>query len=538
MKSFGRRALCALLAGVPALAIAQGDAVPLSRDALFDVEPEPETRPAEPPAAPASLDALFELPAAGGRDDAAVEAKPEEAPGSVDALFGLSPGAEKTGDPAPDAAPPASREALSEEPPARPAIHAGSLSPWQGYVQTELAYTYASPDHWSKVMARLELGRQGRLGQGVRWKASGRVDYNPVYDLTHFYQESVRDDQRLEFDLRETYLDFAAGGLEWRVGRQHIVWGEMVGLFFADVVSAKDLREFVLPDFQVLRIPQWAARAEYYKNDFHAELIWIPFPSYDRIGEPRDFSQPGSGADFYPYPATPAGVPVAFRNEDTPGTRLSHTNYGLRLSRLVDGWDMTGFYYSSMDSSATYYREAVGPLLAPTAYIYRPTHERIWQVGGTLAKDLGDFVLKAEAVYTDGRRYNVTRLDDVDGVARQDALDWVVGLDFNPTPDTRLNTQLFQRIFFDHDPDIIPDRYETGFSVLLNHKFPRNWEAEAMLISSLNRSDWLLRPKLVWGVRQDWRLAFGLDIFSGPADGLLGRYDHLDRVYAEMRHDF
>jgi hypothetical protein len=66
----------------------------------------------------------------------------------------------------------------------------------------------------------------------------------------------------------------------------------MVGLFFADVVSARDMREFILPEFDQMRIPQWAARAEYFADDYHAELLWIPVASYDNIGKP--------GAEFYP----------------------------------------------------------------------------------------------------------------------------------------------------------------------------------------------------------------------------------------------
>ena len=39
------------------------------------------------------------------------------------------------------------------------------------------------------------------------------------------------------------------------------------------------------------------------------------------------------------------------------------------------------------------------------------------------------------------------------------------GFDF-----VRLNLQAFQRVFFNHDPDIVPKRYESGYSVLLNRK--------------------------------------------------------------------
>ncbi len=498
MKSWKQTAAWGMLViGAPLLADAQAADAPSSRDALFDLEPVQEQTvapaPSKTPEMPASKESLFDLPPQ--NDSTTTPAVVE----SKEALFGD-----------------VSATPLREEKPA---------SPWHGFFQGELARTYATPDHWSKFAGRLELGRRGRLANDMQWKISGRLDYNAVYDIEDFYPRAVRNDQRAEFHLRENYLDFAAAGWDFRVGRQHIVWGEMVGLFFADVVSAKDLREFVLPDFQLMRIPQWAARGEYFQDDFHAELIWVPFPSYDNIGKP--------GAEFYAYPASP-GLPVVL-GETKPGNRLSNTNFGVRLSQLSHGWDLSGFVYSSMDSAPTFYL-VDNPL--PNVYRYQARHERIRQAGGTLAKDLGSFVLKAEAIYTNGRRYNVTDATDADGVAKQNTLDWVVGLDFNPGADTRLNTQLFQRIYFDHDPRIIPDGVENGLSLLVNHKFPGNLEAEALLVHSLNRSDWMFRPKLSWGFERNWRLLLGLDIFGGPATGIFGQFDAKDRAYTEIRRDF
>lgn len=484
---------------------AKGDDPPLSRDALFDLGPD--DKGAKPKAAggaplPASKDALFGLDPAPAKADAA----PLQ---SRDALFGVV-----------DAAPkPARGEAVSS-----------GGAPVRGFFQAELARTVSSPDHWSKAMGRLELGTQGRLGKGVQWKLSGRVDYNAVYDLTDFYQPQVRKDQRAEFRLRETYLDFTAGSLDWRVGRQHIVWGEMVGMFVADVVSAKDLREFILPDFQVLRIPQWAARAEYFKDDFHAEVVWIPFPSHDEIGKPRNFLAAGGGADFYPYPLP---MPANILTRDKPSVTWDHGNFGVRATQFTNGWDLSGFYYTSMNSSPTFYQYNPGTLT--------PRHDRIHQVGGTLAKDFRDVVLKAEAVYTNGRRFNLTNVtapDPSGGVTRLGTLDWAVGLDFNPGPDTRVNTQLFQRYFTDHTPNIIPARAENGVSLLLSHNFADNWKAEALLVHSLNRRDWMFRPKASWGFQPNWKLTFGLDLFGGPITGLFGQYDKQDRAYAEVRYDF
>ena len=398
---------------------------------------------------------------------------------------------------------------------------------WTGYVQGELARTYADPGHWSRTDMLVDLSREGRFSGQVKWKIGARLSYDGVYDRSGFYPQPVRQDQRSEFMLRENYLDVSAGDWDWRLGRQQVVWGEMVGMFIADVVSAKDMREFVLPEFDQMRIPQWAARAEYFKGDSHAEFLWIPIPSYDDIGKP--------GADFYPYPLPGPGG-TAIQDEQRPRRTLANSNYGLRLSTLKNGWDVSGFYYHSLDAAATFYRNIVpGP--APL-YVYQPRHDPIDQAGATLAKDLGSAVLKAEAVYTNGRKFSVTRMTQADGLVPQNTFDYALGLDFSLPADTRLNLQFFQRIYTNHDPDIIQDRIESGASILLNRKLTSTLEAQALLIHSLNRSDWLFRPSLTWTLEQNWRLRFGADVFGGPPTGIFGQYDKQDRVYTEARYSF
>ncbi|MDP1652071.1 MAG: hypothetical protein Q8L56_05035 [Rhodocyclaceae bacterium] len=395
----------------------------------------------------------------------------------------------------------------------------------KGFVQFELAHTTADPTHWSKLRTRGELIGQGSLGSGMKWKASARLDYDAVFEVNADYPAAVARNQRATAALRETYLDVSAGDWDFRLGRQHVVWGEMVGLFFADVVSARDLREFILPEFDMLRTPQWAARAEYFKDDFHAELLWVPVATYDAIGKP--------GAEFYPYQPVFPGFTAQYKNEVRPTRNLSNGNYGIRLSTLKNGWDFSGFYYRSMDIQQTFYREIVG-----TTMFFEPRHDRISQVGGTVAKDFGSVVLKGEAVYTRGRKYGVLNLSAADGLVAQNTLDWAAGLDFTLPADTRFNVQLFQRVFFDHDPAIIPEERENGYSLYLNRKIGSRWEAQATFIASLNRTDWLFRPRVQWNFEKNWRLLAGIDIFKGPPLGMFGQYANRDRVYSEVRYSF
>lgn len=477
-----------------------------------------------------SIDDLFGGPSPAAKQPAkkpppapSPAAKPEERPTPTPPASSAPP---LSATPEAPARPPAPASVLAQEDRAQPPDSKPTVT---GFFQSDLAYTYAGDKHWSLFNNILDLAAQGRTRSGIGWKLGGRVSYDPVYAQGDHYPSAVRRDQEFEAMIREAYMDFSAGDWEFRLGRQHVIWGEMVGLFFADVVSAWDQRQFILPDFDLIRIPQWTARAEYFQGDFHAEGIWIPYMSYNDIGKP--------GAEYYPFvPPTVAGFQNAITSEDKP-TSLSDGAYGLRLSYLTGGWDLSGFYYTANDPSAAFERTTT---LGPTPTLtYRPIHERIHQLGATLGKDLGPMVLKAEAIYTGDKLFETTDAADSDGLVQQNIFDYVVGLEWSFPHETRLNVQAFQRYFFNHDPNIVPDRTESGVSLLLSTQvFHPKLEPELLLINSLNRTDWSAQFKLTWKPDGNWRFAGGVDAFNGPAYGLFGRFKNTDRVYAEARYTF
>ena len=440
---------------------------------------------------------------------------------SIDDLFGSpAPAPQDKSVVAPD---------ISEPEPGSPSQPSPAEPGLTGFFQNDLAYTYADKKHWSRFNNTLDLATQGRTAGGASWKLGGRINYDPIYDLADTYPHAVRENQRFEAMIREAYMDFSAGDWDFRLGRQHVIWGEMVGLFFADVVSAKDMRQLVLPDFDIIRIPQWAARVEYFQGDFHVEGVWIPYMSYDNIGKP--------GAEFYPFnPPAIAGFQTVIASEKQP-VGLGDAAYGARLSWLKAGWDVSGFYYTANDPSAAFSRQIA---LLPTPTItYQPIHERIHQLGATLGKDLGPMVLKAEAIYTKDKLFSTTSATDADGLVKQNMLDYIVGLEWSFPQETRFNVQFFQRLFPSHNAGIVPDKIESGISLLLSTQalHPR-LEPEMLLVRSLNRDDWSAQLKLTWKLDGNWRLAAGADIFEGPTTGLFGAFDDKDRVYTEVRYSF
>ncbi len=397
-----------------------------------------------------------------------------------------------------------------------------------GFYETDLAYIFADKKHWSNFNNTIELSGQGSIASGMGWKLSGRINYNPIYYLTDYYPRSVGNEETFEAMFRETYIDQSAGDWDFRLGRQNIVWGEMVGVFVADAVSAKDLRQFMLPDFDMIRIPQWAARAEYFSGDFHAEGVWIPYMTYDNIGVP--------GMDFYPFdpPAVPGFQTVIAKEQQPQG--LDDSAYGARLSWLKGGWDVSGFYYTTNDPTPAFSRQTS---LTTRTITYQPIHKRIYQLGATLGKDLGPMVLKAEALYTRDRLISTLDPLDADGLVKQNIFDYIVGLEWSFPQETRFNVQFFQRWFPDYDPNIVPDKLTSGVSVLLSTQaLHPKLEPEILLISSLNRVDWMAQFKLTWKPGGNWGLTTGLAFFGGNGNGLFGNYNNNDQVYTTLRYSF
>ena len=92
-------------------------------------------------------------------------------------------------------------------------------------------------------------------------------------------------DKDLELGLREAYLDIYFNSIDIRVGKQQIIWGKADGVFITDIVSPKDLREFLLPDFDEIRIGITAVKADYYLGNNTVELVWIPVFTPTRMPE-------------------------------------------------------------------------------------------------------------------------------------------------------------------------------------------------------------------------------------------------------------
>ncbi|MBI5630579.1 MAG: hypothetical protein HY921_06820 [Elusimicrobia bacterium] len=396
-----------------------------------------------------------------------------------------------------------------------------------GYVKNKTAYRVARPRDWSQSQNLLYLAVSGDLAKSFSYKASLKAFYDSVYDWRGPYARDVRRDLRLEGGLWEGYLDFSEGNWDARIGKQQIVWGETVGIFAADVVNARDMREFLLQDFGLIRVPQWAVQGEASKGATHLEWVWIPILAFNHF--------PPQGAEFAPVLPSVQGRPIELAAEQKPKDGFKNSEIGGRLSVLAEGWDLSLFQLYAWDKSLVLSREG-----APSPLVAIPLHHRLPLTGATFSKERGGVVYRGEAVYYHGKYFSALDPSVASGLVRRDALEAVLGGNASPWQAFDVNLQVLHRKVFNYGPALFheePARF--GASLWLKTGlFDDSLEPELLFVSNLKRKDMMLRPKLHYSWGGHWRATLGMDVFEGSRTEPLGQFDSKDRIYAELKYSF
>ena len=295
----------------------------------------------------------------------------------------------------------------------------------------------------------------------------------------------------------------------------------------ADVVSARDLREFILTDLELLRIPQWAILSEAYWGDFNLQIAAIPVPTFDNNGEP--------GGDYYPIQNfTNNGASIVVSSPQKPETTLSNGSWGLRFSYLFSGWDVSSFFYQSYNREAKPVRSLNLPIIN-----VNPTYFRTNQYGLTFSKSLNDYVFKGEYVYTKGNQAITGDLFDSDGLVDQDKAAYALSFEPSWITGGQLMFQFARTVLVNKPINVLEDEIQDIVGFLVSKAFFDD-QLELQLISlfGTTRGDQLIRPKLDWSFITNWRWRIGVDLFSGPEESQFGLFDNADRAYTEIQYVF
>jgi len=229
------------------------------------------------------------------------------------------------------------------------------------FFQTEWTYL---PNDAFKLYSKVKL-----ISDQTEALDSDLKEYNAFPLGTPRYGTYLRatDDKDLNAEMSELYADVSLGNLWVRLGKQQIVWGEMISSRILDIINPLDLSwhfQFEPEEFENIRVPQWALRARYNVPRI-MPLRWLKDVYFEGFVNPGDvspqvFPAPGSPYNVKPTPPTlgPGGPPV-FKVTETD--RRGDAEYGFRIGGGVGQVFGTLNYLSLYSKSGFWERKGGGP---------------------------------------------------------------------------------------------------------------------------------------------------------------------------------
>ncbi len=337
----------------------------------------------------------------------------------------------------------------------------------------------------------------------------------------------------LTFSLREAYLDLYFDNFDLRVGKQQIVWGKADGVFITDIVSPKNLFQFLLPEFDEIRVGVVGAKFDYYIGDNTFELVWLPvfsptiLPSSNSLWSPKlSFNIPPT------FDYSKQNVNASFENSEVFAKYSALTTFA--DFELMAGymWDDDPTMYSSLSPNGS-----GGMNLTLT-----PEHKRISLAGGSFSTTLGPLVLRGEGAYYFGKYFNTSNPMVNNGTIKKDYIHYMIGTDFTLF-DIKFSTQFIQKAIIDYEEVIVPNSlFKDDFNNMMTFLARYSTLNETLDLEFFSYYDFeyagaLIRPRMLYDYSDAINIQFGANIFTGT-EGMFGQYNKNDMIYGKIIYSF
>ncbi len=339
-----------------------------------------------------------------------------------------------------------------------------------------------------------------------------------------------RPGEELDMGLRQAYVDIYWDSIDLRVGRQQVIWGKGDGVFITDVVSPKDLRRFLLPDFEEIRIGVDAVRLDYYRGSGTLEVVWIPV--FAPMLPPDEGSVWARCAEFPVQPSfdlSSEGVDATLENSEV------FAKYSL-LSSAFDLEMMAGYAWD--DEPALHLSVEQDPDTHEiVSLVVTPEHHRLALAGGSFSTAVGGAVVRGEGAYYWGKHFATESPLTGGGVLERDYIHYLIGVDWTLFS-ISLSAQFVQEVILEHDDLLASEERSNVMTFLARESFlNETLHLEFFSYVGLSDSDALLRPKVSYDMTDGFEILVGADFFMGE-EGMFGAYDANDSVYAKVKYSF
>ena len=407
------------------------------------------------------------------------------------------------------------------------------------FFQTEWTYM---PSDALKVFAKARL-----IHDSTEQLDSELNDYDAFPLSTPRYGTHLRanNDDDFAAELWELYADVELGDLWLRMGKQQIVWGEMIGTRIMDIINPLDMSWNLLfepEEFENIRIPQWSVRAIY--NVEQSVIPWLMDISLEGFVNPGDISPtvyPDYGAPFNLFPQFPPFLGI--NDKDRRGDEELGIRVGARIGNFYGTLNYLHLFTDDylLDYTGVSFGGPFGFMINMDAEY--PTVEVFGFTLNYASPSPLNTVVTLEGTYTPDQPYQDAKApvmmgDPIARIRDEGAFNWAIRFDRNtfflprPTSAMRVQLQFSQTIVKDHEDVLGPNNSKidktTDTIVLMLAQPLRHDTLEPSLQVVYDLDDaYLIKPAVRYRYGNRWYFdIFG--VFVGGAEDRPGRFGAMD----------
>lgn len=399
---------------------------------------------------------------------------------------------------------------------------------WMEDTAFTLGYQFShGTDHPQKTIDNnffLRLEQGSLLADRLYFKLDGKAFLHTKNDHLTMAKNS---DVFIDGNIRELYLQPGFEDVTLTLGKQISVWGKADTKAVTDVLSPRDMSQFIFVELEDSRTGQWMASASIYADFFNTFVFVCPYPGRDR--------EPENGSRYHRQIPGQNNFTV---QQDRP--QFGDMELGFKLDKTISKTDasiMAGRFYSN---AAVYH--ATGALDSG-----KPVLEKTWpdyyMAGAAAAHAWQSFLFKLELAYKNNFPLQGTNTAGTAYVVRgKDLIDAAVGLEYNANDKYLIYLELSNRYLLSGNEGLIPgtDKNSTAlYTSLIKKFFNDTLEFEYIFFYHPREKNNFHHFKLTYDLTDNIELKGEYAVFNAKdPQSLMWPYRDEDRIGLEIRYFF
>jgi hypothetical protein len=317
-------------------------------------------------------------------------------------------------------------------------------------------------------------------------------------------------------DIREFYISTVFEKLTFKIGKQIIVWGETDGDVVNDIVSPRNLTEFLFIDLEDARVGQYIISMDHFTSygDF---LYFVTFkPSIDK--------SPEEGTRYYRE--------IGITTVDDK-TNFSDREYGFRWKRTFGKFDIAFMTASVFQNSSV------------LEHISGSTYEKIYSdyefFGFSASYTKGRFLFKMDNSFKNDFPLQGQNVSGEFVEEQRDIIDSAIAVEYDSNGKFVMNLELTNRYITDYSTDLYGvEKNNTGLYYLISSNFLNETLAIQYAIYFIFKEEsFLHKVAMDYSLTDDIKLILNYTIIdTNDENSTFASYKNEDRAGFKIKYFF